>query len=156
MTPAYYPPHSLFGRSVQMSMEYRPLGGSGLMVPALTFGTGTFGGGGELFKAWGATDVAEATRLVDLCMDVGLNMFDTADVYSQGASEEILGKAVKGRRDNVLLSTKATFPMGDKFPNNMGSSRHHLLRSVDASLRRLGTDYIDVYIMHGFDAVAPI
>jgi aryl-alcohol dehydrogenase-like predicted oxidoreductase len=138
-----------------MGMEYRPLGGSGLMVPALTFGTGTFGGGGELFKAWGATDVAEATRLVDVCMDVGLNMFDTADVYSQGASEEILGKAVKGRRENVLLSTKATFQMGG-WPNDMGSSRHHLLRSVEGSLRRLGTDYIDVYIMHGFDAVAPI
>src|SRR3954471_1577988 len=114
MTPAYYPPHSLFGRSVQMSMEYRPLGGSGLMVPALTFGTGTFGGGGELFKAWGATDVAEATKLLDICLDAGLNLFDSADVYSGGRAEEILGQAIKGRRDRVLISTKGTFRFGGK------------------------------------------
>src|SRR3954470_11066868 len=117
-------------------MDYRQLGGSGLKVPVLTFGTGTFGGQGELFKAWGASDVAEATRLVDVCLDAGLNMFDTADVYSRGMSEEILGRAIKGRRDRVLISTKATFPMGDG-PNDMGSSRHYLTRSIEASLRRL-------------------
>src|SRR4051812_27089688 len=101
-------------------MEYRPLGASGLKVPALTFGTGTFGGKGELFKAWGSTDVAGATRMIDVCLDAGLTMFDTADVYSKGESEEILGAAIKGRRDRVLISTKSTFPMGDG-PNDMGS-----------------------------------
>src|SRR5436190_21985304 len=100
-------------------MEYRQLGGSGLKVPALCFGTGTFGGGGELFKAWGATDVAGATRLVDVCPDAGLTMFDTADVYSGGAAEEILGQAIKGRRDKVLISTKGTFQFGPT-PNDVG------------------------------------
>src|SRR5438270_12845226 len=102
-------------------MEYRQLGGSGLKVPALSFGTGTFGGGGELFRAWGQSDVAEATRLIDICLDAGLTMFDSADVYSQGLAEEILGQAVKGRRDRVLISTKATFRLGDG-PNDVGSS----------------------------------
>lgn len=136
-------------------MEFRQLGGSGLKVPVLSLGTGTFGGGGELFKAWGATDVAEATRLIDICLESGVNLFDSADVYSGGMAEEILGAAIKGRRDKVLISTKATFRAGDG-PNNVGSSRHHLLRSVDASLRRLGTDYIDLFQLHGFDAVTPI
>ena len=136
-------------------MEYRQLGRSGLKVPVLSLGTGTFGGVGELFKKWGATDVKEATRLVDICLDAGLNFFDTANIYSAGASEEILGAALKGRRDKVLISTKATFAMGEG-PNDVGSSRHHLLRSVDESLKRLGTDYIDVYFMHGFDAVTPV
>ena len=136
-------------------MEYRQLGGSGLTVPALTFGTGTFGGGGELFKAWGDTDVAEATRLVDICLEAGVNMFDSADVYSQGMAEEILGQAVKGRRDRVLISTKATFRSG-KGPNDVGSSRVHILRSVDAALNRLGTDYIDLFQLHGFDALTPV
>jgi len=136
-------------------MEYRQLGASGLKVPVLTYGTGTFGGQGELFKAWGATDVAEATRLIDVCLEAGLTMFDTADVYSKGASEQILGAAIKGRRDKVLLSSKATFPMGDA-PNDMGSSRHYLTRALEASLKRLNTDYLDLYIMHGFDAVTPI
>ena len=136
-------------------MEYRMLGGSGLAVPELTFGTGTFGGGGELFKAWGETDVAEATRLVDICLEAGVNMFDSADIYSFGAAEEILGQAIKGRRDRVLVSTKATFRAGDG-PNDVGSSRHHLIRSVEGSLRRLGTDYIDVFQLHGFDAKTPI
>jgi aryl-alcohol dehydrogenase-like predicted oxidoreductase len=136
-------------------MEYRMLGGSGLSVPQLTFGTGTFGGGGELFKAWGETDVAEATRLVDICLEAGVNMFDSADIYSFGAAEEILGQAIKGRRDRVLVSTKAAFRAGDG-PNEVGSSRHHLIRSVEGSLRRLGTEYIDVFQLHGFDAMTPI
>jgi aryl-alcohol dehydrogenase-like predicted oxidoreductase len=136
-------------------MEYRQLGYSGLKVPVLSFGTGTFGGGNEFFKAWGSSDVAEATRLVDICLEAGVNLFDTADVYSNGLSEEILGKAVAGRRAEVLISTKATFRMGGG-PNDLGSSRHHLIRSCEASLRRLGTDYIDVYHLHGFDAQTPI
>jgi aryl-alcohol dehydrogenase-like predicted oxidoreductase len=136
-------------------MEFRQLGYSGLMVPVLSFGTGTFGGKGDLFKEWGATDVKEATRLVDLCLEAGCNFFDTADVYSSGTSEEILGQAIKGRRDDVLISTKATFKMGEG-ANDVGSSRHHLIKACDASLRRLKTDYIDVYHMHGFDAITPI
>ncbi|MCU0876512.1 MAG: aldo/keto reductase [Pirellulaceae bacterium] len=136
-------------------MEYRQLGGSGFKVPELSFGTGTFGGGGEMFKAWGTTDVAEATRLVDICLEAGLTMFDSADIYSGGMAEEILGQAIKGRRDQVIISTKATFRAG-KGPNDVGSSRHHLIQSVDASLRRLGTDYIDLFQLHGFDAVTPI
>jgi len=136
-------------------MEFRQLGGSGLKVPALTFGTGTFGGSTEFFKSWGSTQAAEATRLVDICLEAGLNMFDTADIYSDGASEEILGAAIRGRRDRVLISTKASFPRGEG-PNDLGSSRHHLLHAVEASLRRLGTDYIDLYYMHGFDALTPV
>jgi len=123
-------------------------------VPVLSFGTGTFGGGTEFFRAWGATDVAEASRLVSICLEAGLNLFDTADVYSKGLSEEVLGKAVEGRRHDVLISTKATFQMGEG-PNDLGSSRHHLLRACEASLRRLGTDYIDIYHLHGFDALTP-
>ena len=136
-------------------MEYRQLGRSGLKVPVLCFGTGTFGGNDEFFKAWGATDVKEATRLVDVCLDAGVNLFDTADIYSKGMSEEILGKAVAGRRDKVLLSTKATFPMGDG-PNDLGSSRYHLIEACESSLKRLGTDYIDIYHLHGFDALTPV
>jgi aryl-alcohol dehydrogenase-like predicted oxidoreductase len=136
-------------------MEYRQLGRSGLKVPVLSFGTGTFGGGNEFFKAWGASDVAEATRLVDVCLEAGVNLFDTADVYSDGLSETILGKAIAGRREDVLISTKATFRMGPG-PNDLGSSRHHLIRACEASLRRLGTDYIDIYHVHGFDALTPI
>ncbi|TKC99471.1 aldo/keto reductase [Polyangium fumosum] len=136
-------------------MEYRQLGGSGLKVPVLSFGTGTFGGSGEFFKAWGSSDVAEATRLVDICLDAGLTMFDTADIYSGGAAEEILGRALQGRRDRVLISTKGTFRAGPG-PNDVGSSRSHLLRAVDTSLTRLRTDYIDLYQLHGFDAVTPI
>ncbi len=135
-------------------MEYRQLGGSGFKVPVLSLGTGTFGGGGEFFKAWGATDVAEASRLVDICLEAGLTMFDSADIYSKGMAEEILGQAIKGRRDAVLISTKGTFRFGSG-PNDVGSSRHHLIRSVEGSLRRLGTDYIDLYQLHGFDAVTP-
>ncbi len=135
-------------------MEHRRLGRSGLMVPALTFGTGTFGGKGDFFKAWGTTDTAEATRLVDICLDAGLTMFDSADVYSAGAAEEILGAAIKGRRDQVLISTKATFQVADG-PNTVGSSRFHLMKAVDASLKRLGTDHIDLFQLHGFDALTP-
>ena len=136
-------------------MEYRRLGGSGLKVPALSFGTGTFGGGTEFFKAWGASDVAEATRLVDVCLDAGLTMFDSADIYSNGMAEEILGKAIQGRRDRVLISTKGTFRSGEG-PNDVGSSRHHLIQAVEGSLRRLGTDYIDLYQLHGYDAQTPV
>src|SRR6201998_2687237 len=136
-------------------MEYRQLGYSGLKVPVLSFGTGTFGGGNEFFRAWGSSEVAEATRLVDICLEAGVNLFDTADVYSRGLAEEILGKAVEGRRDRVLISTKATFRMGDG-PNDLGSSRLHLIRSCEASLRRLGTDYMDVYHLQGFDARHPL
>jgi len=136
-------------------MEFRQLGGSGLKVPVLTFGTGTFGGKGPLFTSWGSSDVAEATKLVDICLEAGLNMFDSADVYSAGQAEEILGAAIKGRRDQVLISTKGTFNTGEG-PNDLGSSRFHLIRAVEASLRRLGTDYIDLYQLHGFDAVTPI
>lgn len=136
-------------------MEYRQLGGSGLKVPVLSFGTATFGGGNEFFRAWGQTDVAEASRLIDVCMEAGVNMFDTADIYSEGLSEEILGEAVAGRRDQVLISTKATFRMGAG-PNSVGSSRYHLVRACEASLRRLKTDYIDIYTMHGFDALTPV
>ena len=136
-------------------MEFRRLGHSGLQVPVLSFGTGTFGGGGEMFKAWGQTDVAEATRLVDVCLEAGLNMFDSADVYSGGAAEEILGQAIRGRRDQVLISTKGTFPVGSS-PNDLGSSRYHLTRAIEASLRRLQTDHIDLYQLHGFDAFTPV
>jgi aryl-alcohol dehydrogenase-like predicted oxidoreductase len=136
-------------------MEYRQLGGSGLKVPVLSFGVATFGGGNEFFRAWGSTDVAEAKRLIDICLDAGVNLFDTANIYSKGLSEEILGEALAGRRDNVLISTKATFPMGDG-PNDMGSSRYHLIRECEASLRRLKTDHIDIYHMHGFDALTPV
>ena len=136
-------------------MEYRQLGYSGLQVPVLSFGTGTFGGAGELFKAWGSSDVAEATRLVDICLDAGANLFDTADVYSRGLAEEILGKAIAGKRNRLLISSKATFRMADG-PNELGSSRHHLIQSCENSLRRLGVDHIDIYHMHGFDAWTPV
>ncbi|HEX4208087.1 MAG TPA: aldo/keto reductase [Ktedonobacteraceae bacterium] len=136
-------------------MEYRQLGGSGLKVSALSFGTATFGGGNAFFRAWGSTDVAEASRLVDICLEAGVNLFDTADTYSGGLSEEVLGKAIAGRRDQLLISTKATFRMGDG-PNELGSSRYHLIRSCEDSLRRLNTDHIDIYTMHGFDALTPV
>ncbi len=135
-------------------MEHRQLGRSGLKVPVLSLGTGTFGGKGEMFQRWGNSDVGEATRLVDICLEHGLNFFDTADIYSDGVSEEVLGQAIKGRRSKVLISTKATFTTGSG-PNDKGSSRHHLVRACEASLKRLGTDYIDVYFMHGYDALTP-
>jgi aryl-alcohol dehydrogenase-like predicted oxidoreductase len=136
-------------------VEYRQLGASGFMVPVLSLGTGTFGGGNEFFRAWGASDVAEARRLVDICLETGVSMFDSADGYSNGMAEEILGQAVKGRRGDVLISTKGSFRRGPG-PNDLGSSRHYLTRAVDASLRRLGTDYIDLYQLHAFDALTPV
>lgn len=136
-------------------MQYRQLGHSGLRVPVLSFGSATFGGGNDFFKAWGSTDVKEATRLVNLCLDAGVNFFDTANVYSNGASEEILGKALTGLRNKILISTKATFPMPGGV-NDYGSSRLHLIKACEESLQRLNTDHIDVYHMHGFDANTPI
>ncbi|WP_246672474.1 aldo/keto reductase, partial [Mesorhizobium sp. B3-1-6] len=136
-------------------MDYRPLGASGLKVPALSFGAGTFGGSGPLFGHWGNSDAKEARRLVDICLEAGVNLFDTADVYSNGASEEVLGEAIKGRRDAVLISTKTSLPMGDG-PADWGSSRSRLIRSVDVALKRLGTDYIDLLQLHAFDASTPV
>jgi aryl-alcohol dehydrogenase-like predicted oxidoreductase len=136
-------------------MEYRHLGASGLKVPVLSFGTGTFGGQGPLFSAWGRSGTDEARRLVDICLEAGVNLFDSADVYSNGASEEILGAAIEGRRDKVLISTKMSLPMGDGLLD-AGSSRHRLLTSVESALRRLGTDYIDLLQLHAFDAFTPI
>jgi aryl-alcohol dehydrogenase-like predicted oxidoreductase len=136
-------------------MEYRNLGASGLKVPVLSFGTGTFGGQGPLFSAWGRSGVDEARRLIDICLEAGVNLFDTADVYSNGASEEILGAALKGRRDKVLISTKTGLPMGDG-PLDAGTSRYRLVASVDAALKRLNTDYIDILQLHAFDAYTPI
>lgn len=136
-------------------MDYRNLGASGLKVPVLSFGAGTFGGQGPLFSAWGNTDAQEARRLVDICLDAGVTLFDTADVYSNGASEEILGAAIKGRRDSVLISTKTSLPMGDG-PGDAGSSRYRLISAVEASLKRLGIDHIDLLQLHAFDAGTPI
>ncbi|MDB6100423.1 MAG: aldo/keto reductase [Gammaproteobacteria bacterium] len=136
-------------------MEYRNLGHSGFKVPVLSFGTGTFGGQGPLFAGWGNSSTAEARRLIDLCLEAGANLFDTADVYSNGASEELLGTAIKGRRARVLISTKTSLPLGDG-PGDAGSSRHRLIGAIDASLRRLGTDYIDLLQLHAFDASTPI
>lgn len=136
-------------------MDYRRLGASGLMVPALSFGAGTFGGAGPLFGAWGSTDAREARRLVDICLEAGVNLFDTADVYSAGASEEVLGEAICGRRDAVLISTKVGLPTGEG-PNEAGSSRWRLIPAVEAALRRLGTDHIDLLQLHAFDAGTPV
>lgn len=136
-------------------MEYRQLGYSGFNVPVLSLGTANFGSKG-FFKTWGDTDAKAAKKLVDICLDSGLNFFDTANHYSNGGSEEVLGKAIKGKRDKVLISTKATFSMGNGGPNERGSSRYHLIKECEASLKRLGTDHIDVYFMHGFDALTPV
>lgn len=136
-------------------MEYRFLGRSGLKVPALSFGAGTFGGSGPLFGNWGHIDVTEAARLVDICLEHGVTLFDTADVYSDGASEDVLGAALKGRRDRVLISTKASLPMGDG-PNDAGSSRFRLVRAVEDALRRLQSDHIDLFQLHAFDAATPV
>ncbi len=136
-------------------MEYRQLGASGLRVPVLSFGAGTFGGSGPLFGAWGNTDANEARRMVDVALEAGVNLFDTADVYSEGASEEVLGHAIKGRRDAVLISTKTALPTGDG-PADWGTSRSRLIAATDAALKRLGTDYIDLLQLHAFDAHTPI
>ncbi|PDT05565.1 aldo/keto reductase [Rhizobium chutanense] len=136
-------------------MEYRNLGASGLRVPVLSFGAGTFGGSGPLFGAWGTTDAQEARRLVDICLEAGVNLFDTADVYSAGASEEVLGQAIRGRRDAVLISTKTALPMGEG-PQDWGTSRARLIRATEDALRRLDTDYIDLLQLHAFDASTPV
>ncbi len=136
-------------------MDYRFLGRSGLKVSVLSFGAATFGGGNEFFKAWGSTQADEARRMVDLCLDAGINLFDTANGYSNGLAEEILGKAIQGKRDRLLISTKVFFPMAQG-PNDLGTSRQHILQQVDASLKRLGTDHIDIYHMHAFDAFTPV
>ena len=138
-----------------LEMDYRTLGASGLKVPVLSLGTSTFGGQGALFSALGTTGIADAHRFVDICIDAGANLFDTADVYSNGAAEEILGAVVKGRRDKVLISTKTSLPLR-RGPNESGSSRYRLTRAVDDALKRLGTDYIDLFQLHGFDAFTPI
>ena len=135
-------------------MDYRQLGSSGLRVPVLSFGTGTFGGTGPLFGAWGTSDAVEARRLIDICLEAGVNLFDTADVYSDGASERVLGEAIKGRRDDVLISTKTGLPIGDG-PGDWGVSRGRLIASVEAALKRLGTDHIDLLQLHAFDASTP-
>jgi aryl-alcohol dehydrogenase-like predicted oxidoreductase len=136
-------------------MDHRRLGKSGLRVPALSFGTATFGGGNDFFKAWGSTDAGGAARLIDICLDHGVSMFDSADMYSDGLAEEVLGQAIKGKRDRLLISTKTTFPVGDG-PNDYGSSRQHLLEAVEKALVRLGTDHIDLLQLHGQDGNTPV
>ena len=136
-------------------MEYRYLGRSGFKVPALGFGAGTFGGEGPLFSAWGNTGTGGARRIVDICLEAGVNLFDTADVYSNGASETILGAALKGRRHQAIISTKLSLRMGQG-PNDVGSSRHHLVEATHAALRRLGTEHIDILQLHAFDAMTPV
>jgi aryl-alcohol dehydrogenase-like predicted oxidoreductase len=136
-------------------MEYRFLGQSGFKVPALGFGAGTFGGKGPLFSAWGNTKEDQARSMVDIALEHDVNLFDTADVYSDGESERVLGSAIKGRRDKVILSTKATLRAGEG-PNDVGASRHHLIESVERALKRLSTDYIDIFQLHHFDAMTPI
>ena len=136
-------------------MQHRRLGASGLMVPVLSYGCGTFGGKGEFFKEWGNTDEKGARHLVDICLEHGVSMFDTADIYSAGESERILGTAIKGRRDKVLVSTKATFRHGEA-ANDVGSSRFALIAACEKALKRLGTDYIDLFQLHGFDALTPV
>ena len=136
-------------------MDFRRLGHSGLRVPALSFGTATFGGSNDFFKAWGSTDATGASRLIDICLDHGVTMFDSADVYSDGLAEDILGQAIKGKRDRLLISTKATFPTGQG-PNEFGSSRQHLVDAVDKALKRLDTDHIDLFQLHGQDYNTPV
>jgi len=139
-------------------MEYRRLGASGLMVPVLSFGTGTFGGSGPLFGAWGTTDAAEARRLVDICLEAGVTLFDTADVYSAGKSEEAVGRAIRDlglNRNELVIATKALGPMGEDV-NARGASRFHLLNAIDASLDRLGMDHVDLYQIHGWDPATPL
>lgn len=136
-------------------MEYRILGNAGLKVSSLCFGLATFGGGNEFFKAWGSTGVKDGKRLLGLCLDAGINVFDTADIYSDGLSEQVFGQVIRGKREQLLISSKATFRLG-KGPNDVGSSRYHLIEACEGSLKRLGTDRIDIYHMHGFDALTPV
>jgi aryl-alcohol dehydrogenase-like predicted oxidoreductase len=135
-------------------MDYRQLGRSGLKVSALTLGTMTFGGR-DKFADVGSTDAKTAARQLDLCLDAGVNLVDTADVYSNGLSEEIVGQIIRGRRDRVLLATKARFPMGDG-PNDEGLSRHHLIAACEASLQRMGVDHIDLFQVHQWDGTTPL
>jgi aryl-alcohol dehydrogenase-like predicted oxidoreductase len=135
-------------------MEYRQLGQSGLMVSVLSLGTMTFGGR-TIFSKVGATDVEGARRQVDLCLEAGVNLFDTANVYSEGVSEEILGEALEGRRDDLLIATKARMVVGPG-PNDGGVSRYHLIRECEKSLRRLRTDRIDLYQLHEWDGRTPL
>lgn len=136
-------------------MNHNRLGKSGLRVPELSFGTGTFGGGNDFFKAWGSTDAGGASRLIDVCLEHGVSMFDTADVYSDGLAEKILGAAIKGKRNRLLISTKVTFPTGDG-ANQFGSSRQHLIDAVDQCLQRLGVEHIDLLQLHGQDSNTPV
>ncbi|SDG44088.1 MULTISPECIES: aldo/keto reductase [unclassified Duganella] len=136
-------------------MNFKRLGKSGLRVPELSFGTATFGGGNDFFKAWGSTDAGGASRLIDVCLDHGVSMFDTADVYSDGLAEQILGAAIKGKRDRLLISTKVTFPTGDG-PNDYGSSRQHIIQAVNNSLKRLQVEHIDLLQLHGQDYNTPV
>ena len=135
-------------------MEYRTLGRSGLKVSVLTMGTMTFGGAGGFAKA-GSTDLAGARRQIDLCLDAGVNLIDTADVYSRGLAEEIVGEALGAKRNDVLVASKVRFRMGDG-PNDEGLSRHHVLRAVEASLRRLRSDHIDILYLHEWDGQTPL
>ncbi len=135
-------------------MEYRQLGRSGLKVSAITLGTMTFGGKAR-FSYVGKTDQSEATRMVDIALDAGVNLLDTSDIYSSGTSEEIVGEAIRGKREHVLLATKARFPMGPG-PNDAGLSRHHLMHACEASLKRLGVDHIDLYQVHEWDGLTPV
>src|SRR6202789_3575476 len=138
-------------------MNYRSLGRSGLKVPELCFGTGTFGGSNDFFKSWGSTQDKEAAHLIDICMEAGCNFFDTAAIYSDGHSAPVLGQATPPLpRQDVLPSTKAPFRGSNIGPNNVGSSRYHLIQALENSLKRLNTDYIDVYHLHAFDAIPPI
>lgn len=136
-------------------MNFKRLGKSGLRVPELSFGTATFGGGNDFFKAWGSTDAGGASRLIDVCLEHGVSLFDTADVYSDGLAEQILGEAIKGKRNRLLISTKVTFPTGDG-ANDYGSSRQHIIDAVDQSLKRLQVDHIDLLQLHGQDYNTPV
>jgi aryl-alcohol dehydrogenase-like predicted oxidoreductase len=136
-------------------MNFKRLGKSGLRVPELSFGTATFGGGNDFFKAWGSTDAGGASRLIDVCLEHGVSMFDTADVYSDGLAEQILGEAIKGKRNRLLISTKVTFPTGQG-PNDYGSSRQHIIEAVNASLKRLQVEHIDLLQLHGQDYNTPV
>lgn len=136
-------------------MEHRRLGASGLSVPVLAFGTATFGGGSEFFRKWGTTDLADARRLIDACFDAGLNFFDTADAYSAGAAEEILGEALGPRASQAIVATKIGYRSGPG-PNGIGAGRQHIVTACEASLKRLGRDYIDLLQLHGFDENAPV
>ena len=135
-------------------MDYRSLGNSGLQISALTLGTMTFGGRGNFAKV-GDTDLEGARRQIDMCLDAGINLIDTADVYSTGRSEEIVGEAIESKRDDVLISTKVRMTMGGG-PNDSGLSRHHVISGCEASLRRLRTDHIDIYHVHEWDGLTPL